>query len=493
MAKEEREILFKKQSERDGGEVVTMTLFDTDSYFEKNVKPIIVKEPSWYTDESFKEDCKITVSLDKKQTLLIKKVERKPFNFVSDRPQPPIKNLKIVSNVDYDPRLSLSKKYEGLMASIPEIYIDKNLDIKRASTFLNTISNELRFSADLMKIKEVEIVRYFVQVVNGVPYKQPVSLYLEKTKEGYKLGYNPEFLTKAITLDYIKHYAGVPGWEEYGGAFDSFCYMIGHELLHYRFNHQSPQIRKRLESFNRKNFPVDTSNPAFRAIIGKETTYLEELMNNSFLSRILNMPSCDSGIGVFLGQKSGVLFSGYLSVEEAENKGDSVEAIINVVYDDDIKVFRDLDEQHQRKYFIGPFVTFDELFFLMAKLAFSKNFEFEKPPSNPPGGDPPPPGGNPPPPSDDDSGDGEGEGEDTQDSKDKKKGKKGKSKKQDKNDKDDSEKGEEDSEDQKGDGDQTPKYKVGDKVVILSSGAIGVIKGAVDLPDGTQELDVEEA
>lgn len=489
-----------------------ISLHEFDAYIKNVLKDKVKKESFWYKDESFKQDSKIQVSINKKGEITVTKVIDGEFTLVTNTPpEKPVKNLTIMKREDYDPRAKLDQQYKDILESIPEIHITP-VDIKFVSVYLNNVSKQLSFSKDLEKVKTIKETR-----------GQGDSLYLMKRSEtDYVLGYSPIFITQAIFSDYLKHYAGVPGWENYKGALASFAYMIGHELLHYRYNHMAPQVRLTIEGHHSKRFPVDKTSKykkVINNIIKQESTEFEELMNNSSLNRILKMPTVDGGIGVHLGNDNGVMYSGILTVDSVKIKPDSLVADIEVDFRSNLDNYHQLHSDNQHKYFVGPHVTQSDLSLLLFKLAITNGFELELSEQEPGGqpGDPSKegePGGEPKPPTDDEeNGDPSGDGEDSEDSEDsedgedmtpKDKKKKGKSsdkkppKKPKKPSKGDGEEEEDKQDSDKEDGDgkskdkKQPKFKPGDKVTVIATGKDAIVKSAIDLPDGTQKLDIEE-
>lgn len=281
---------------------------------------------------------------------------------------------------DTVPKVRLIQKYDSLFKQIPPVVISKT-DIAAVTQFLSSKKTASHFGQDLRRVdnivclaakitpkdirvgEDVEVIIgpfkgvkgrvYFfdlktltVRVMNGArqvfdvkldEVERRMTLYLQSEGKnldqwGYqrgniqtiKMGYNPEFIARGILEDYLGHYAGIPGYEDFGmnrgkieegrGAYTSVAFMVGHELMHYRYSHALTEVSKSiLQDMMPHQLPEykDSFNDSVYKNVAKERIYhYSEIQNNTYMSQILDVPTVDGSMGCHTN-KGGYKIWGY--------------------------------------------------------------------------------------------------------------------------------------------------------------------------------------
>lgn len=306
-----------------------MTLSEFDDWAKDTISSVIkAKEEFLYIKTDNK--MKYSVDVDNSFNMVINKVDKefdRLSKIIKSQNTPPnikIGNIDIVSMASLDFKQQVLDKYK--IEDIPELSITSS-DIMYASMFVSNRSNSSEFEKDMKKISLVSpMTDADIKKLKG---NKP-TLFVEKLPNNrFALKYSSKFIAECIVEDYIYHFSGMYGYEHYKGALTSFCYLIGHELLHYRNNHFAPHMTKTIMKLLH---PVEHGNNGEKSknyidsILYDESQKFIELQNNSYMSKILDVGAVNRGIGRFHVNKStdyGGLYSGYLRLDYQDKLTDS--------------------------------------------------------------------------------------------------------------------------------------------------------------------------
>lgn len=190
----------------------------------------------------------------------------------------------------------------------------------------------------LIKIKGEDNQTYKVDINN---IERDMTLYLgtsgqpdgkggfkRETITGVTLGYNADFIARGIFEDWLAYYGGVPGYEKYGqdgegsGAYVSLAYMLGHELMHYRYAHTASDVHSSLISLMMPTYLKDYENRLSRNFymsVAQGRAYeLSEIQNNTYMSDILDVPAVNGALGPQIKNGMGIWAFGYLTLTKIE-------------------------------------------------------------------------------------------------------------------------------------------------------------------------------
>ena len=148
------------------------------------------------------------------------------------------------------------------------------------------------------------------------------------------LGYSSEFIARGIFEDFLASYAGIPGYEDYGqnksskkieegrGAFTSLAYMLGHELMHFRYAHHTTTVNKAMKDVVMPRILADYQNPISTHIWKSKAIPrvrdFEEIQNNTYMSNILDIPVVDSAVGPQVSFGKGIWGFGWISLMDVK-------------------------------------------------------------------------------------------------------------------------------------------------------------------------------
>ncbi|QIG72108.1 hypothetical protein EVB95_274 [Rhizobium phage RHph_TM2_3B] len=184
-------------------------------------------------------------------------------------------------------QIPIQNYIEGILDKLPNLIITKE-DIIFSSIYVSNVTGFKTFANDMNRFETIEI-----------DSNPQVTLYVTKDPlDRYVLRYNPTFILKTIIHDWIFKATGFKLMAKYGGAMSTFAYMLGHEILHYRFDHFNPVVSAAIDSKCVDVIALKKAvNPKMaKSIVRSMRTVAEEIMVNSLMSQLMDMPAVDSGL-----------------------------------------------------------------------------------------------------------------------------------------------------------------------------------------------------
>ena len=216
-----------------------MNLFEFDSYVkdlvEKNINKIpIVTPPS---DYRYNDTVGVTIDYDS----LNIEVDCKGLDFSGDP-----------SCINWNAKGKTTlKNYSKDKTTTKEDVANANLGLANIELPTLSITQEDISLIAFYIASRSNLERSFAKDLERLAYIMPMesqTLYVKKELDGsVHMRYNPQFIGNGILRDYINHFSGLPEYKNYKGAKTTLAFVIGHELLHYRYNHFDPKISTALK------------------------------------------------------------------------------------------------------------------------------------------------------------------------------------------------------------------------------------------------------
>lgn len=168
--------------------------------------------------------------------------------------------------------------------NLPNLSI-KPGDMKFISEYLTQKSDLKTFSKDLSRIAYI--------VEDPLTNTLSIGKVSDKTDD-YILKYNSNFIMKTIIYEYF--YSEFLGLKESYISLKVLSYLIGHELLHFRFNHFDKGVTNSLKSSYLKTTSEIQNLKRINNYLDSNVNIQCEMMINHVMSKILNCEVVDGGI-----------------------------------------------------------------------------------------------------------------------------------------------------------------------------------------------------
>jgi len=339
------------------------------------------------------DSIKLTCTIDEKLKMRILSVGRDiqiagpgGSDFEKAKSQIETDRITLIPPEKYNTKAIAYNANKDILKNIPTIRVTL-ADIKFISIYVSRKAKLKSFAKDLKRLSIVTPVGPTETfIIKGQKITRSNTLYVQKIdKKRFKLAYYSGFIAQAIIEDYIYRYSGVPGYDNHGGAPATFAYLIGHELLHYRYNHFGSKVSKgilrQLGMTAHGEWKVPAKNKkALDSLLMSEKTKFEESMNNSLMSEILGVPTTNGGVGkvpIPGDTSSQYMFSGYIELGgdyQAKIQQNFFEYGKN--YDMYVTIsntkMKDVERAgNNRFYFIGPLPSWNDIRRIMVKFALS--------------------------------------------------------------------------------------------------------------------------
>lgn len=181
----------------------------------------------------------------------------------------------------------LLNRHADLLKSLPDLEITL-ADIRYVSIWVSNKTRNPKFASDLTRIALIHQDPKVSTLCIGV--RNDDSLFMR---------YNNRFIGEAIFHDLLARHMGYPKHDQCN-AMTTISYLIGHELLHYRFGHFNPKVSRALIDSSVGIRPTPASDKLTQKILdgisASIQNNIQEAMNNTLMTNLLGVGAADSGV-----------------------------------------------------------------------------------------------------------------------------------------------------------------------------------------------------